>query len=65
MSPDPTSLAVSPVDGGYVVKRQPGRVHGSFAEAGAEASRLSAIHPAPPFMVLKIVGVALTEAEAA
>lgn len=60
-----TSPAVSPVDGGYIVKRQPGRVHGSFAEAGAEASRLSAIHPAPPFMVLKIVGVALVEAEAA
>jgi hypothetical protein len=47
-----------PVDGGYIVKRSPGRVHSSFGAAGAEAARLSRQNPGPPFMVLKVVGVA-------
>lgn len=52
------------VDGGYVVKRSPGRVHATFERAGAEAARLSAENDGPAFMVLKVVGMVVDKAGA-
>ena len=47
-----------PVEGGYVVKRTPGRVHATFESAGAEAVRLTEQeNGGPAFMVLKVVGI--------
>lgn len=51
------SKAAVPFDGGYVVKRSPGRVHATFERAGAEAARLSEESDGPSFMVLKVVGM--------
>jgi len=57
---------VVPVDGGYVVKRTPGRVHASLDRAGAEAARLTEENPdGPAFTVLKIVGVVADKTGAA
>lgn len=56
--------SVVATEGGYVVKRTPGRVHGTFDSAGAEAVRLTEQEPAgPAFMVLKVVGVVTPNAE--
>jgi hypothetical protein len=53
-----TKTRVVPVDGGYVVKRSPGRVHATFERAGSEADRLTDENPdGPGFTVLKIVGM--------
>lgn len=49
-------------DGGYVVKRSPGRVHATFERAGAEASRLSEESDGPDFVVLKVVGMVVDKA---
>ena len=52
------------IDGGYVVKRTPGRVHGTFASAGTEAARLTWQNPdGPAFMVLKVVGIVAPQDE--
>lgn len=56
-----TKTAV-PFDGGYVVKRSPGRVHSTFERAGAEAARLSEENEGPCFMVLKVVGMVVDKA---
>lgn len=54
-----------PIEGGYVVKRTPGKVHGSFEKAAAEAVRITAANPdVPAYMVMKIVGVVSNRAEA-
>src|SRR3546814_5477363 len=53
------NLQAVPIDGGYVVKRTPGRVHGTFDKAAAEAVRLTAANDGPAFIVLKIVGVVI------
>lgn len=54
MSKTPTAI---PVEGGYVVKRTPGKVHATFDSAAAEAVRLTAEIDGPAFSVLKVVGV--------
>jgi hypothetical protein len=51
------SKALVPVDGGYVVKRTPGRVHATFEKAGAEAAKLTDETGDVGFTVLKIVGI--------
>lgn len=50
------------VDGGYVVKRSPGRIHATFERAGAEATRLSEESDGPDFVVLKVVGMVVDKA---
>src|SRR3546814_5719143 len=57
--PTMNDLQAVPIDGGYVVKRTPGRVHGTFDKAAAEAVRLTAANDGPAFIVLKIVGVVI------
>lgn len=58
------TASVVPFEGGFVVKRTPGRVHGTFEGAGAEAVRLTEQEPgANAFMVLKVVGVVVASAE--
>lgn len=54
------TIKALPIDGGFVVKRTPGRVHGTFESAGAEAARLTSENPdGPSFLVLKVVGVVI------
>lgn len=58
----PQGKAAVQVDGGYVVKRSPGRIHATFERAGAEATRLSEENDGPDFVVLKVVGMVVEKA---
>lgn len=49
------------LEGGYVVKRTPGRVHASFDSAAAEAVRLTEQTDGPAFLVLKVVGAVIAD----
>ena len=51
------------LEGGYVVKRTPGRVHGSFDSAAAEAVRLTEQNEGPAFLVLKVVGAVIPDVQ--
>jgi hypothetical protein len=58
----PQAKTAVPFDGGYVVKRYPGRTHATFERAGAEAARLSEENEGPCFIVLKVVGMVVDKA---